>query len=207
MNCMHHYQGRLSTSIHETHLYLIISIVTFGLIPTTARKKTVLTRLTIDLCIIFRIDWESALKCFFHSILFLVFSFYVQWNKPFQFELLSFLFYFILNLFTYKLFLFGVFIKRYTFISSICTRDRFRIVTWNVGNSEPDCNTFEHLAFASVVDNVKADLIAFGYEHYYLSKIYETKSLDIVFKKQVKNWSDLLHFIKHWNIVFMKTII
>jgi hypothetical protein len=40
---------------------------------------------------------------------------------------------------------------------------RFRIVTWNVGNSEPDCNTFEQLAFTSVMKDFQADLIAFGY--------------------------------------------
>ncbi|CAF4499513.1 unnamed protein product [Rotaria sp. Silwood1] len=40
----------------------------------------------------------------------------------------------------------------------------FRIVTWNVGNSEPDCNTCQHLAFSSVSDGIKADLIVFGFQ-------------------------------------------
>jgi hypothetical protein len=37
-----------------------------------------------------------------------------------------------------------------------------RIVTWNVGNSQPNCNIFKHLAFSSTSDNIQADLIVFG---------------------------------------------
>ncbi|CAF0730541.1 unnamed protein product [Adineta steineri] len=41
---------------------------------------------------------------------------------------------------------------------------RFRIITWNVGNSEPDCNTFEHLTFSSASNSTNADLIIFGFQ-------------------------------------------
>ncbi|CAF0791021.1 unnamed protein product [Adineta ricciae] len=41
---------------------------------------------------------------------------------------------------------------------------RFRIITWNVGNSEPNCETFRQLAFSFSVDGIKADLIVFGFQ-------------------------------------------
>ncbi|CAF0900187.1 unnamed protein product [Adineta ricciae] len=41
---------------------------------------------------------------------------------------------------------------------------RFRIITWNVGNSEPNCETFRQLAFSSNVDSIKGDLIVFGFQ-------------------------------------------
>ena len=43
--------------------------------------------------------------------------------------------------------------------------DRFRIVTWNVGNNELDCDTLELLAHGSSSDNSKPDLLVFGYEN------------------------------------------
>jgi hypothetical protein len=60
---------------------------------------------------------------------------------------------------------------KYKFIYSIHILDRFRIITWNAGNSEPNCTTFKRLAFASIADNITADLIVFGYENDYLLKI------------------------------------
>jgi hypothetical protein len=75
--------------------------------------------------------------------------------------------------------------------------NRFRIVTWNVENKKPDCNTFEHLAFASSSNGFKADLIVFGYNHYQFSKKMIMKSFGVVFKKRMKNYSGQIHFMKH----------
>ncbi|CAF4242364.1 unnamed protein product [Rotaria socialis] len=41
---------------------------------------------------------------------------------------------------------------------------RFRIVTWNAGKSEPDCDAFRHIAFPSVSNNIIVDLIVFGFQ-------------------------------------------
>ncbi len=59
-----------------------------------------------------------------------------------------------------------VIIGKHNLYNFILILDRFRIVTWNVGNEELDCDTFELLAFGSNFDNSKPDLIVFGYENY-----------------------------------------
>ncbi|UJR23545.1 hypothetical protein I4U23_026534 [Adineta vaga] len=66
--------------------------------------------------------------------------------------------------------------------SKITPPFRFRIVTWNVGSSEPDCETFEQLAFSSTSNNIKADLIVFGFQEA-AKKIFGSNSFHKTLKK------------------------
>ena len=54
------------------------------------------------------------------------------------------------------------YVKRNLPAWSLVDPSRFRIVTWNGGNSRPDCAVFKQLMLFSVAKRSELDLVVFG---------------------------------------------